>query len=126
MEQGRVKVNWSCLIFYLAGMSVKVNWSCLIFFYRCRNVCATEYAEVCEERVATRLGEILTFFFLFLRAFDISALPINHPCNWNGLGELFNVIVLSAHTGIISIPKAHGGRIRGEPFFVMVYKSKRQ
>ena len=27
----------------------------------CRNVCATEYAEVCEERVATRLGEFLAF-----------------------------------------------------------------
>ena len=30
----------------------------------CRNVCATEYAEVCEERVATRLGELFAFVHL--------------------------------------------------------------
>ena len=54
---------------------LNVNWSCLNLL-SCRNVCATEYAEVCEERVATRLGELfaLVHLKLSIRCFNISPL----------------------------------------------------
>ena len=44
----------------------------------CRNVCATEYAEVCEERVATRLGEFLALVNLIIH----KMYPSSPICNW--------------------------------------------